>query len=230
MSQYVFEPAARPAVPIEGEAALFAVRRIICVGANYGAQARGPGDPIAEGTEPAFFFAKPADAVVPPGRDPHYPSATELLHHEVELVIAIGASGADVPVEKALDLVFGYAVGVDMTRRDLQRAAVAIKRPWDAAKGFDDAAPISAIRRWSGAPPLGRIWLDVGGETRQDGTLDHMNRNVAEVICEISKLWRLEPGDLIYSGSSPPSSGPLERGERVVCGVEGVGKLEFTVR
>jgi fumarylpyruvate hydrolase len=230
MSQYAFEPAARPAVPIEGETALFPVRRIICVGANYGAEARVAGTPINPDIEPAFFFAKPADAICPPGRDPHYPSATSLLHHEVELVIAIGASGADVPLDKALDLVFGYAVGVDMTRRDLQRLATAAKRPWDASKGFDDAAPISAIRRWSGPPPLGRIWLNVGGDVRQEGTLDHMNRNVAEVICEISKLWRLEPGDLIYSGSSPPSSGPLEQGDWVECGVEGVGKLDFTVR
>jgi fumarylpyruvate hydrolase len=224
MNAYLFAPA-QAAVPVEGEAALFPVRRIYCVGRNYAAHRREMG---GDDRDPPFFFAKPADAVVPPGGEVPYPPATQNFHHEIELVVALGAGGADVPVDRALDLVLGYAVGVDLTRRDLQSAAREKGQPWEAAKGFDHAAPISPIRRWTGAAPQGRIWLSVNGETRQDATVADMLWNVAEVISEASKLWRLAPGDLIYTGT-PEGVGPLARGDRVAGGVDGVGELSFRV-
>jgi len=153
MSAYVFDlPVA--AVPVEGQAAAFPVRRILCVGRNYAAHRREMG---GEDRDPPFFFSKPADAVAAPGAAVAYPSATADLHHEIELVVALNAGGADLAPEQALALVYGYAVGVDLTRRDLQRLARDKGQPWDAAKGFDASAPISAIRPWAGAPPQGPI-------------------------------------------------------------------------
>jgi fumarylpyruvate hydrolase len=214
-----------PTVPVDGEAAGFPVRRILCVGRNYAAHRREMG---GDDRDPPFFFAKPADAVAPPGAPVPYPSRTQNLHHEIELVVALGAGGADVPVERALDLVLGYAVGVDLTRRDLQSAAKDKGQPWDAAKGFDASAPISAIRRWSGAPPQGRIWLSVNGQVRQDATVDDMIWSVAEIIAEASRLWRLEAGDLIFTGT-PENVGPLVRGDKVEGEVAGVGRIAFQV-
>jgi fumarylpyruvate hydrolase len=225
MTRYLFDPPAPPAAPIAGEDALFPVRRILCVGRNYAAHRREMG---GDDPDPPFFFAKPADALVPPGRNPAYPPMTANLHHEIELVAAIGKAGAEVSTDRALELVFGYAVGVDLTRRDLQHAARDKAQPWEAAKGFDDAAPISEIRRWSGPPPQGRIRLSVNGQVRQDATVSDMLWGVAEVISEASKLWRLEPGDLIYTGT-PEGVGPLVRGDKVEGEVEGVGRLAFQV-
>jgi fumarylpyruvate hydrolase len=164
--------------------------------------------------------------VVPPGGQVAYPPKTQNLHYEIELVVALGAGGVDVPVETALELVLGYATGVDLTRRDLQSAAKDRGHPWDAAKGFDDSAPISAIRRWSGAPPQGRIQLAVNGETRQDARVGDMIWNVAEIIAEASRLWRLRPGDLIFTGT-PEGVGPVVSGDRVEGEVEGVGRVAF---
>jgi fumarylpyruvate hydrolase len=223
MSQLLFEPRLQPVVPVEGEAAAFPVRRILCVGRNYAAHRREMG---GDDRDPPFFFAKPADAVVPPGGAVAYPPGTANLHYEIELVVALGAGGADVPVDRALELVLGYAVGVDLTRRDLQSAARERGQPWDAAKGFDASAPISAIRRWTDAPPSGRIWLGVNGQVRQDATVDDMIWNVAEIISEASRLWRLEPGDLIFTGT-PEGVGPIVRGDRVEGAVEGVGAVAF---
>jgi fumarylpyruvate hydrolase len=166
--------------------------------------------------------------VVPPGCDPVYPSRTSNLHHEIELVVAIGAPGADVPVEAALSLVFGYAVGVDLTRRDLQNAAKEKGQPWDASKGFDDSAPVSAIRPWKGPAPAGRIAVSVNGAIRQDAVVADMIWNVAEIVSEASKLWGLAPGDLIFTGT-PEGVGALVRGDRVEGSVEGVGSLSFKV-
>lgn len=225
MAEFAIAPAPVPTVPVEGEAAAFPVRRILCVGQNYAAhRAEMGGDDRA----PPFFFSKPGDAVVPPGRDPAYPPRTQNLHHEIELVVAIGKPGADVAPDAAQDLIFGYAVGVDLTRRDLQAAAKGAGKPWDAAKGFDESAPISAVRRWSGAPPQGRIRLSVNGQTRQDAALADMIWNVAEIVSEASKLWTLAPGDLIFTGT-PEGVGPLVRGDAVEGEVEGVGKLSFKV-
>jgi fumarylpyruvate hydrolase len=226
MTEYVFAPHHPTAAPVDGGPGLYPVRRILCVGRNYAAHRAEMG---GDDREPPFFFSKPADALVPPGRDPAYPSATANLHHEIELVAAIGEGGADIPVAKALDHVYGYAVGVDLTRRDLQSAARDKGYPWDAAKGFDQSAPISPIKPWKGAAPQGRIWLSVNGQVKQDSTVAHMIWNMAEVVAQASKLWRLEVGDLIYSGT-PEGVGPLVRGDKVAGGVEGVGELAFTVR
>lgn len=223
MTTYVFDPPPRPAVPVEGETAVFPVRRVLCVGRNYAAHRREMG---GDDRDPPFFFAKPADAVVPPGGQVAFPPKTQNLHYEVELVVALGAGGADVSVGRALDLVLGYAVGVDLTRRDLQSAAKDKGQPWEAAKGFDASAPISAIRRWAGAPPQGRIRLSVNDEIRQDAALGEMIWNVAEIIAEASRLWRLEPGDLIFTGT-PEGVGPVVRGDRVGGEIDGVGRLVF---
>jgi fumarylpyruvate hydrolase len=222
---YVIDPPAIVAVPVAGETGLFPVRRILCVGRNYAAHRREMG---GDDRDPPFFFAKPADAIVPPGRDVAYPPLTANLHHEMELVVALKAGGAEVSPERALELVFGYAAGVDLTRRDLQNAAKDKGQPWEAGKAFDEAAPISSVRRWSGPPPQGRIRLSVNGEVRQDASLADMIWNVAEVIAEASRLWRLAAGDLIFTGT-PEGVGPIVRGDRVEGEVEGVGRLAFTV-
>ena len=225
MTNYCFEPPAQTTVPIQGSDQTFPVRRILCVGRNYAAHRREMG---GDDREPPFFFAKPADAITPPGVDPAYPSATGNLHHEVELVVALGGGGADIPVGDALSLVFGYAVGVDLTRRDLQASARDKGQPWDSSKGFDQSAPISAIRCNLDRPPEGRIQLSVNGVTRQNAALTDMIWNVPEIIAEASRLWRLAPGDLIYTGT-PEGVGPLVRGDVVEAKVEGVADLNFKV-
>ena len=227
MPSYAFDPPPQPAVPILGEAALYPVRRILCVGRNYAAHRRemGGGD---DDPDPPFFFSKPADALVLPGGDVPYASMTHNLHYEMELVVALGSGGSDVAAADALDLVFGYAAGVDMTRRDLQSAYRDKGQPWEGAKGFDASAPISAIRRWSGPPPQGRIALSVNGAVKQDAVVADMIWGVAAIIAEASKLWRLAAGDLIYTGT-PEGVGPLARGDRVEGEVEGVGALAFRI-
>jgi fumarylpyruvate hydrolase len=225
MDSYIFAPPVYPAVPVLATPALFPVRRILCVGRNYAAHAREMG---GDERDPPFFFAKPADAVVVPGEAVPYPTRTGDLHHEVELVVALNRAGEDIDPAEALDLVFGYAVGVDLTRRDLQAAAKAKGQPWESGKGFDCSAPVSAIRPWTGAAPTGAITLTVNGETRQAGRIEDMIWSVAEVIAEASKLWRLAPGDLIFTGT-PEGVGPMVRGDRVVGEVEGVGTLGFTI-
>ena len=225
MASYVFPPRDQPAVPVLGSTDLFPVRRILCVGRNYAAHRREMG---GEDRDPPFFFAKPADAVVPLGGPIAYPAATADFHHEVELVVALGGGGADIAVDGALALVFGYAVGVDLTRRDLQAAARAKSQPWEAAKGFDRSAPLSAIRPADGPPPQGRIALAVGGEVRQQAAVADMIWNVAEIIAQASRLWRLAPGDLIFTGT-PEGVGSLVRGDAVHAEIEGVGALDFTI-
>ena len=225
MTNYVFAPPAAVSAAVDGEAARFPVRRILCVGRNYAAHRREMG---GDDRDPPFFFAKPADALVLPGAEVAYPQRTANLHHEIELVVALGAGGADVAVDQALELVFGYAVGVDLTRRDLQAAAREKIQPWEAAKGFDQSAPMSPIRRWSGPPPQGRIAISVNGQVKQDATVADMIWNVPEIISEASKLWRLAAGDLIFTGT-PEGVGPLTRGDAVTGEVEGVGTLSFKV-
>ena len=229
MAEYVLAPPPVPVVPVEGQngesLGAFPVRRILCVGRNYTAHRIEMG---GDDRDPPFFFSKPADAVVPPGGDAPYPPKTGNLHHEIELVVAIGGAGSNVAVEGALDLIYGYAVGVDLTRRDLQNAAKDKGQPWDASKGFDASAPISAIRRWAGPPPAGRIAISVNGVVKQDATVADMLWNVPEIVSEASKLWTLSPGDLIFTGT-PEGVGPLVRGDRVEGEVEGVGKLSFRI-
>ena len=204
----------QPTVPVQGSDRPFPVRRILCVGRNYAAHAREMG---ADGRDPPFFFSKPADAVVPPGADVPYPTATSDLHHEIELVVAIGEGGS----------IFGFAVGVDLTRRDLQNGFKAKGQPWDAAKGFDASAPISAIV--PGATiPAGRIALSVNGAVKQEGEIADMIWSVEEVLVEAGKLWKLESGDLVFTGT-PEGVGPIARGDLVEGSVEGVGSLSFRV-
>ena len=205
----------QPTVPVQGSDKAFPVRRILCVGRNYAAHAREMG---ADGRDPPFFFSKPADAVVPPGADVPYPSATSDLHHEIELVVAIGEGGS----------IFGFAVGVDLTRRDLQNGFKAKGQPWDAAKGFDASAPISAIAPSTGAIPEGRIALSINGAVKQDGEIADMIWSVEEVLVEAGKLWKLEAGDLVFTGT-PEGVGPIARGDLVEGSVEGVGSLTFRV-
>jgi len=227
MTQYVLPAPILSAVPVEGTDAMFPVRRILCVGRNYAAHRREMG---GDDREPPFFFAKPADALVPPPRHAvPYPTVTQNLHHEIELVVAIGAPGADVSVDEAAAMVWGYAVGVDLTRRDLQNAAKDKGQPWDSGKGFDASAPISMIRPVAlSGHPQGRIQISVNGVVKQDGKLSDMIWSVPEVIAQASKLWRLEAGDLIYTGT-PEGVGPLARGDQVVGTIEDVGEVAFEV-
>lgn len=205
----------QPVVPVEGTDRLFPVRRILCVGRNYAAHRREMG---GDDRDPPFFFSKPADAIVPPGTDAPYPTATADLHHEIELVVALGEGGS----------IFGFAVGVDLTRRDLQAAFKAKGQPWDAAKGFDASAPISAIRPFDGTIPRGRIALSVNGEIRQQAQVADMIWSVEEIIAEAGKLWALEAGDLIYTGT-PEGVAALQRGDAVTGEVEGVGTIAFRI-
>ncbi|HEY5071024.1 MAG TPA: fumarylacetoacetate hydrolase family protein [Caulobacteraceae bacterium] len=225
MFDTVISALAPPSIPVADDRRVFPVRRILCVGRNYAAHRREMG---GDDRDPPFFFAKPADAVVTRGEAVTYPQATSDLHHEVELVVALGAAGADIPPAQALTLVFGYAVGVDLTRRDLQGAARAKALPWEAAKAFDNSAPVSALRRAADGPPQGRIGLRVNGTIRQDARITDMIWSVPEIISEASKLWRLAPGDLIFTGT-PEGVGPLLPGDRVEAFIEGLETLTFAV-
>ncbi|MCA6252136.1 MAG: fumarylacetoacetate hydrolase family protein [Phenylobacterium sp.] len=223
MTRYVHAPPPMVLLPVVGSDALFPVRRVLCVGRNYAAHRREMG---GDDRDPPFFFAKPADAIVPPGGAVPFPPATTNLHHEIELVVALKSGGSDIPVGRALEAVFGYAVGVDLTRRDLQALAKDKGQPWEAAKGFDASGPVSAIRPWSEAPPQGAIRLSVNGAVRQDAVVADMIWDVAEIISEASRLWTLKPGDLIFTGT-PEGVGVLQRGDRIESEVEGVGSLSF---
>ncbi len=226
MADLVFPAPQQPTAPVEGVGD-FPVRRIFCVGRNYGAHVREMGGDAKD--QPPIFFTKPADAVVTGGRDVPYPPATSDLHHEIELVVALGSGGSDVAADRALDLVFGYAAGVDLTRRDLQGLAKKAAQPWDAAKTFDHSAPLGLIRRAEGAPPpQGRIRLSVEGATKQNGDLADMIWSVAEIIAEASKLWALKAGDLIFTGT-PEGVGPIARGQRVEGQVADLPPVAFTV-
>jgi fumarylpyruvate hydrolase len=224
MVNLVIEAPPQVTVPVRGGGA-FPVRRIFCVGRNYAAHAREMGsDPDRE---PPFFFTKPADALVLPGADTPYPSATAKLHYEMELVVAIGTGGADIDTAAALSHVYGYAAGIDLTRRDLQDDAKATRRPWDMGKAFDHSAPIGEIAPAAaiGHPAKGRITLNVNGETRQDGDLADQIWAVPEIIAHLSRLVRLAPGDLIFTGT-PENVGPLVRGDLALGEIAGVGSVK----
>ncbi|PIB90218.1 fumarylacetoacetate hydrolase family protein [Caulobacter sp. FWC2] len=225
MTTYAFAPHAIPTVPVEGQDSVFPVRRILCVGRNYAAHAREMG---ADTRDPPFFFSKPADAVAPLKGQIAYPPATSDLHHEIELVVALKSGGANLSVEQAMETVFGYAVGVDLTRRDLQGAAKAKGQPWEAGKAFDESAPITAIRVMDTPPPEAAVTLSVNGQERQRGEVGDMIWNVGEVIAKASELWTLAAGDLIFTGT-PEGVGAIARGDTVVGEVEGVGRLEFAL-
>ncbi|WP_026354707.1 fumarylacetoacetate hydrolase family protein [Massilia niastensis] len=228
MSDFVITAPAVPSVAVAGSNARFPVRRVFCVGRNYASHAREMGsDP---NREPPFFFTKPADAVVPASATVPYPTETTDLHHEVELVVALGVGGANVSPDEALKMVWGYGVGLDLTRRDLQSAAKDTGRPWDMAKGFDASAPCSELHPVGqvGYPAKGRIWLEVNGELRQQGDLGEMIWPVADVISYLSRFVKLAPGDLIYSGT-PSGVAALVPGDRVRGGVDGVGSFELEI-
>ncbi len=226
MTHYVLPAPVQPALPVEGSSSLFPVRRVLCVGRNYAAHRREMG---GDERDPPFFFMKPADALVPPGLPVPYPSQTSDLHHEVELVVALGADGADVPVDEALALVWGYGVGVDLTRRDLQNAAKTKGQPWESGKAFDASGPIGLIRPVDrSGHPTGAISLTVNGVVKQQGALTDMIWSVAEIIAQASRLWRLEAGDLIFTGT-PEGVGPLVAGDQVEGAIEGVGEVSFRV-
>ena len=213
---FLFAPAPTVSLPIVGDARRFPVRRILCVGQNYAAHAREMGnDPTRQAP---FFFSKPADAIVTDGGDPAYPSATANLHFEVELVAAIGEGGS----------IVGWAVGVDLTRRDLQAQAKEKGRPWDAAKGFDQSAPCGILTLGALPDADAPIVLSVNGEVKQSSTLSNMILDPQQIVEAAAKLWALQPGDLIYTGT-PENVGPLVRGDRVEATIAGLEPLSFTV-
>ncbi len=216
-----------PSVPVVGSEDRFPVRRIYCIGRNYAAHAREMG---ADEREPPFFFLKPGDAIVQNGATIPYPPATENFHYEAELVAAIGKGGANISVDDANDHIFGYGVGIDLTRRDLQEEAKGMRRPWDMGKGFDASAPCSEIHPASsiGHPTTGAITLTVDGETRQSGDIGDMIWNMPESIAYLSGLVTLEPGDLIYTGT-PEGVGAVNRGEEIVVHVDGVCDLTLKI-
>ena len=225
---FVWSPAPIVAVPVAGGDAHMPVHRIYCVGRNYAAHAREMGS--NPDREPPVFFCKPADAVLvaPPGETVAmaYPPATRDLHHEIELVVAIGRAGRDIALERALDHVFGYAVGLDMTRRDLQGEAKKTGRPWETGKACDQSAPIAPLRRASdiGHPAHAAIWLQVDGSERQRSDIDQLIWSVPEVIANLSTLFELKPGDLIYTGT-PVEVARVDRGQTMTGGIEGIGEL-----
>ena len=222
-------PAPKPVtLPVAGTDSVFPVRRVYCVGRNYADHAIEMGhDPSRE---PPFFFQKNADNLLPAGRDFPYPSLSSNVHYEVEFVVALKHGGANIAVEDALDCVWGYAVGIDMTRRDVQDVAKKMSRPWEAAKAFEASAPVSALVAATDAGHLdqGAIWLDVNGTRRQSGDLNQMIWKVPEIIAELSKLFVLAPGDIILTGT-PAGVGAVVAGDVMECGVDGIGTLTVKV-
>ena len=228
VQSYVFEPGPVASIPVIGSDARFPMRRIYCVGRNYAAHAREMGrDPDRE---PPFFFMKPADAIVPGGGAVKYPPGTADLHHEIELVVALHRGGSDIAAADALDHVFGYAVGLDLTRRDLQSEAKKQGRPWDFGKSFDQSAPVTAIYPVAshGHHTSGKITLHVNGELRQQGDLSEMIWSVPDTIAYLSHYYRLEPGDLIFTGT-PAGVGAVVPGDRLLGSVEGVAELNVEI-
>ena len=224
---YVFEPEAQVAVPVVGSDALFPVRRLYCVGRNYAAHAREMG---ADERDPPFFFCKPDNTIVvcPPGRtvEVPYPGHTSDYQHEIELVAAIGKGGRDIPVARANEHVFGYAVGLDMTRRDLQSQMKKQGRPWEVGKAFDQSAPIGPIHPAAkiGHPKQGALWVQVDGLDRQRSDIELVIWSVPETIAQLSTLFELQPGDLIYTGT-PEGVNAVVRGQTMRGGIDGLGEI-----
>ena len=228
---YVFAAPPQAVVPVDGSSDLFPVHRIYCVGRNYAEHAKEMG---FSGREEPFFFCKPADAVLPvafgaTGVLP-YPTETSSLHHEIELVVAIGGSGSNIAAADAAQLVYGYAVGLDMTRRDLQGVAKEKGRPWELGKAFDRSAPISPVKPISATGEILRaqIWLNVNGERRQASETSKMIWSVNETVAYLSRFFELRPGDLIFTGT-PEGVAAVKRGDELDGGVEHVGGLKVRV-
>ena len=228
-TNYVIEFGPVPSLPVEGSDGRFPVGRIYCVGRNYAEHAREMGhDPDRE---PPFFFMKAANSIVQNGSTIAYPVGTKDVHHEIEMVVAIGKGGRNIPVEKALEHVWGYGVGLDMTRRDIQGEAKKMGRPWEMGKSFDESAPVTALRPVSatGHPSKGAIWLKVNGQVKQQGDLAMQIWSVPEQINYLSSLITLQPGDLIFSGT-PAGVGPVKPGDKLEGHVDGVGDLTVSYR
>ncbi len=223
----VIAPPAMAWLPVKGSTAVFPIRRIFCVGRNYAEHAIEMGsDPTRE---PPFYFAKPADAVVINGADMPYPSVTKSLHHEMELVVAIGSGGSNIAIADALKHVWGYCAGLDMTRRDIQNEAKKTGRPWDMGKGFDHSAPMGALVPAAGIDPSrGRIELKVNGRVRQESDLSKLIWSVPEVIANLSELVALAPGDLIMTGT-PENVAAVVQGDVLEGFVEGVGEVRTRI-
>lgn len=227
MGQFILPAPKTPSVAIYNSASRFAVRRIFCVGRNYAEHAREMGHDSDR--EPPFFFTKPADAVVDDGASLPYPMQTENLHHEAELVVAIGVGGVEIPAANALDHIWGYATGNDLTRRDMQAAAKELRRPWDMAKGFDQSAPCGALHPVVdiGHPTQARITAHVDGELRQTGDIGDMIWPVADVIAHLSRLFTLAAGDLIYTGT-PAGVGPVKRAQSCTVAITGLSSVTIS--
>ena len=225
---FAIDPPAPASVAVDGRTERFPVRRIFCVGRNYAAHAREMGaDPDRE---PPFFFTKPADAAVDDGATVPYPPETENFHYEIELVAAIGTAGFRIPEDQALDHVWGYGVGIDLTRRDLQGKARETGRPWDWGKAFDMSAPCAPLKAAAdiGHPSTGRIWLAVNGEVKQDADIAELIWNVPEIVSICSHSMKLAPGDLIYTGT-PAGVGAMVAGDDVAGGIDGVGEIRIRI-
>jgi fumarylpyruvate hydrolase len=223
---------AQTMIPIVGSSEMFPVRRIYCIGRNYAAHAREMGsDP---NREPPFFFQKPSDAIqlVPPGQTVNhpYPTLTKNYHYEIELVAALNKGGRNIPIDRALDLVYGYAIGLDMTRRDLQRGMGDQKKPWEIGKSFDHSAPIGPIHPVAsiGHFKKGAIWLKVNDAVKQQADLEQMIWSVAEQISKLSEAFELMPGDIIYSGT-PENVGPVVRGDMMEGHIDGLPNIRLKV-
>jgi fumarylpyruvate hydrolase len=226
-ADYVITPPPQPAIAVAGSSKKFPVRRIWCVGRNYIEHIREMGQ---DERLPPFYFAKPADAIVPDGGTVPYPSLTKDMHHEVELVVALKSGGRNIPVAQANDCIYGYAVGIDLTRRDLQIASRDLKRPWEIGKAFDHSAPCGEIKPASeiGPPTKGKITLKCNGKLRQDGDLNQLIWSVPEIISNLSEMVALEPGDIIMTGT-PSGVAATVAGDKLECEIEGVGKLTVTI-
>ena len=224
---YVITPTPRATIAVTGTDKTFPVRRIWCVGRNYEEHIREMGHDVRD---PPFFFSKPADAIVPDGGTVPYPPLTKDMHHEVELVVALGSGGRNIRLERALDCIFGYGVGIDLTRRDLQIASRDMKRPWEIGKAFDASAPCGPLQPATriGHPSRGRIALKVNGQVRQDGDLAQMIWNVPEVIVKLSEMVELAAGDVIMTGT-PSGVAATVAGDKLECEIAGVGKLTVTI-
>jgi len=224
----VFLSVGTPSVAIEGSEDRYPARRIYCIGQNYAEHAREMG--YNPDRVPPCFFMKPADSLLPSGEDFPYPAATKDVHHEIELVVALGKEGREILQKNALDYIYGYAVGLDMTRRDLQGAAKEARFPWETGKAFDNGAPIAPIVPAAkiGHPVDGRIWLDVNGEPRQEGDINQLIWDIPETISYLSQQYALMPGDFIFTGT-PAGVGPIKKGDVMEGGIDGVGTIKIPV-
>ena len=226
-ASFVIDPPPQAAIAVQGETATFPVRRVWCVGRNYLEHIRELGN---DERNPPFFFAKHADMIAPDGAKIPYPTLSKDMQHEVELVVALKSGGLNISADKALDHVWGYGVSVDLTRRDLQTISRKKEQPWEIGKSFDMSAPTGALvpASKSGHPSSGKIWLSVNGTERQKGDLSEMIWNIAEIISKLSLQVELGAGDVILTGT-PAGVAALQPGDKVECGVDGIGTLKFEI-